>query len=102
MDPSDSPCSLTCPENSNIVEWVLVVISIVSLVWGGTNEVLSRRRGNRNAQATCVGDCIRLAWNGKLGRDGHDPVEANLEEAPQQTTQQNTFTFHAPNAWKIN
>lgn len=97
MEPSDAPCNLTCPENSNIVEWVLVVISVVSLIWGGTNEVLSHRRGNRNAQATCVSDCIRLAWSGKLGRD--ELAESDLE---QMTTQQSAFTFHAPNTWKAN
>lgn len=90
-----------------VTSWILIVVTVLSIGWGGVNEYLSHRRGNRNSQATCVGDCIRIVVNGKIERDNNgerivsDECKNTLE-CPVETKQpEDSFIFQVPTSWKV-
>lgn len=104
-EPTCDPCDCKTTEWL-VTSWPLVVITVLTTLWGGVNEYLSYRRGNRNAQATCVGDCVRIAFNGKIKRDEDALHPEDLaEQRPVQESvneeQERAFSFQMPDSWKI-
>lgn len=100
--------ALECDSSEfTIATWVLTVMTVLSIGWGGVNEYLSYRRGNRNAQATCVGDCFRIVFNGKIERDDNNERIVSDEckdtlECPAETKQpEDSFIFQVPTSWKV-
>ncbi len=73
--------------SSDVATWVLTAVTIVSLCWAITNELLSVRRGDRNKQIVCMGDCVREVFKPKV-------------EPPVVINEESSLPPPAPSWWK--